>query len=145
MEPAKFEFSGLELGGDKFLVIAGPCMAESLELCLDVAYEMKAVCAERGLQYVFKASFDKANAPLDRPSALRHRQGARHFAEIKAKVGVPVITDVHECSQVKVCAEVVDALQIPAFLCRQTDLLSRPERPGFSSTSRRGSSWRPRI
>jgi 2-dehydro-3-deoxyphosphooctonate aldolase (KDO 8-P synthase) len=139
MEPAKFEFSGLELGGDKFLVIAGPCMAESLELCLDVAYEMKAVCAERGLQYVFKASFDKAN----RSSGSSFRgcgidKGLGIFAEIKAKVGVPVITDVHECSQVKVCAEVVDALQIPAFLCRQTDLLLAAGETGLFINVKKG-------
>ncbi len=118
------KFGGYELGGGKLLVIAGPCVAESQELCLEVASFMKEACAARGLQYVFKASFDKAN----RSSGGSFRgcgleRGLEMLALVKSKLGLPVLTDVHECCQVKPAAEVADVLQIPAFLCRQTDLL----------------------
>ena len=112
--------------GDGFplAVIAGPCVIESLELCREVAAEAKAICAELGLPYIFKASFDKAN----RTSSGSFRgegldKGLEVLAAIKAEFGVPVLTDVHETWQIALVAEVVDVLQIPAFLSRQTDLL----------------------
>ena len=110
--------------GYPLAVIAGPCVIESLELCREVAAEAKAVCASLGLPYIFKASFDKAN----RTSSGSFRgdgltRGLEVLAAIKAEFGVPVLTDVHETWQVKPVSEVVDVLQIPAFLSRQTDLL----------------------
>ncbi len=110
--------------GHPLAVIAGPCVIESLELCREVAAEAKAVCAELGLPYIFKASFDKAN----RTSSGSFRGGGLDtglevLAAIKAEFGVPVLTDVHETWQIAPVAEVVDVLQIPAFLSRQTDLL----------------------
>jgi 2-dehydro-3-deoxyphosphooctonate aldolase (KDO 8-P synthase) len=107
-----------------FFVIAGPCVIESAELCLSVARHVKAICAELGLPYVFKASFDKAN----RSSGSTFRgpgitDGLATLRRVKEEVGVPVLTDVHEVEHVHPAAEVVDVLQIPAFLARQTDLL----------------------
>jgi 2-dehydro-3-deoxyphosphooctonate aldolase (KDO 8-P synthase) len=110
--------------GHPLAIIAGPCVIESLDLCREVAAHAKAVCAELGLPYIFKASFDKAN----RTSSGSFRGGGLDaglevLAAIKAEFDVPVLTDVHESWQVKPVAEVVDVLQIPAFLSRQTDLL----------------------
>ncbi|MCR4817911.1 MAG: 3-deoxy-8-phosphooctulonate synthase [Fretibacterium sp.] len=105
-------------------VMAGPCSLESLELGLEVARTMKALCAERGLPYVFKASFDKAN----RTSIHTWRgpgleKGLEQLAQIKQEVGVPILTDIHESCQAEPAGRVADVIQIPAFLCRQTDLL----------------------
>ncbi|MDQ2799444.1 MAG: 3-deoxy-8-phosphooctulonate synthase [Armatimonadota bacterium] len=110
--------------GNPLTVIAGPCVIESLDLCREIAAQVKAICQELGLTYIFKASFDKAN----RTSAGSFRGGGldaglETLAAIKAEFGVPVLTDIHETWQVKPVAEVVDVLQIPAFLSRQTDLL----------------------
>ena len=116
---------GIEFGKEKpLVVIAGPCVAESRELCLKIAGEAVEVCAELGLPYVFKASFDKAN----RTSIKSFRgpgmsEGLNMLAAVKEKYGCPVLTDVHEPWQCAEVAEVADILQIPAFLCRQTDLL----------------------
>ena len=117
---------GVPFGGDAPLaVIAGPCAIESPQLCVDVAGALKQSCAAAGLGYVFKASFDKAN----RTSAATGRglgldAGLAALAEVKAKCAVPVVTDVHLPEQAPVAADVCDALQIPSFLCRQTDLVA---------------------
>jgi 2-dehydro-3-deoxyphosphooctonate aldolase (KDO 8-P synthase) len=105
-------------------LIAGPCVVEKEELCLRIASRLKGVCDRLGLLYVFKASFDKAN----RTSAKSFRgpgleEGLRILAKVRAKIGVPVLTDVHTGEQAIAAASVVDVLQIPAFLCRQTDLI----------------------
>ena len=120
------DFPGFEIGGSgtPLAVIAGPCVIESLDLCREVAGRAQTVCRELGLPYVFKASFDKANRTSGgsfRGQSLE--RGLEVLAAIKAEFGVPVLTDVHETWQVKPVAEVADVLQIPAFLCRQTDLL----------------------
>ncbi len=111
-------------GGAPLAIIAGPCVIESLDLCREVAAHAQGVCRDLGLPYIFKASFDKAN----RTSSGSFRGGGLEagleiLAAIKAEFGVPVLTDIHETWQVKPVAEVVDVLQIPAFLSRQTDLL----------------------
>jgi len=105
-------------------LIAGPCVIESEKLCLQIAAALQKTCAELGVFYVFKASFDKAN----RTSAKSFRgpgvaAGLKTLAQVRAEFGVPVLTDVHTEAQVAAAAEVVDILQIPAFLCRQTDLI----------------------
>ncbi|WP_216901869.1 3-deoxy-8-phosphooctulonate synthase [Synechococcus sp. CCY 9618] len=107
-----------------FTLIAGPCVIESRDLALSVAERVKGCCDRLGIDYVFKASFDKAN----RSSGGTFRgpgleEGLAVLAEVKRDLGVPVLTDIHESSQAAIAAEVVDVLQIPAFLCRQTDLL----------------------
>jgi 2-dehydro-3-deoxyphosphooctonate aldolase (KDO 8-P synthase) len=105
-------------------LIAGPCVIESAELCHTVAAHMQALCAKLGLGYIFKASYDKAN----RSSGKSYRgpgldAGLAVLAEVRARHGVPVVTDVHEVAQVEPAARVVDVLQVPAFLSRQTDLV----------------------
>lgn len=113
------------------IIIAGPCVIESME-CLDaVAQELVRINKAHGTDIIFKASFDKAN----RTSLSSYRgpgieQGLQMLAEIKAKYGLRLLTDIHEAWQAKVAAEVVDVLQIPAFLCRQTDLLVAAARTG---------------
>ena len=107
-----------------FTLIAGPCVIESSDLALQVAEQVKAITDRLGIRYVFKASFDKAN----RSSGTSFRgpgvdAGLAVLAEVKQQLGLPVLTDIHESQQAAPVAEVVDVLQIPAFLCRQTDLL----------------------
>jgi 2-dehydro-3-deoxyphosphooctonate aldolase (KDO 8-P synthase) len=114
----------LTIGDGRLAVIAGPCVVESVDLCLEVARSVKAACADLGLGYIFKASFDKAN----RTSAGSFRgpgleEGLEALAAVKRELDVPVLTDIHETWQAERVAEVVDVLQIPAFLARQTDLL----------------------
>ncbi|HYO09921.1 MAG TPA: 3-deoxy-8-phosphooctulonate synthase [Tepidisphaeraceae bacterium] len=112
-------------------VIAGPCVIESAELCLTIARHVKGVCDKLGLTYVFKASFDKAN----RSSNASFRgpgltDGLVVLDRVKREVGVPVLTDIHESEQAAPAAKVVDILQVPAFLARQTDLLLACGRTG---------------
>lgn len=111
-------------GGNPLALIAGPCVIESSELCRRIGEEVKTICAELGIQYVFKASFDKANRlSVSSPRGPGVDEGLEILAEIRSSLGVPVLTDVHEVWQVEKAAPVVDILQIPAFLCRQTDLI----------------------
>jgi 2-dehydro-3-deoxyphosphooctonate aldolase (KDO 8-P synthase) len=111
-------------GGLPFVLMAGPCVIESRELCREIAAEAKATCDALGIGYIFKASFDKAN----RTSGTSFRgggmeQGLEILAGIREEFDVPVVTDVHDAHQCAHVAESVDVLQIPAFLSRQTDLL----------------------
>ena len=122
---------GTEIGRGRFALIAGPCVLESLELGLAVATETARICAELGIPYIFKASFDKAN----RTSLRSYRgpglaRGLEELAEIRERAGVPVLTDIHEAWQAERVAQVADILQIPAFLCRQTDLLVAAAKTG---------------
>ena len=116
---------GFEVGLDKPLfLIAGPCVIESRELAFDTAAQLKEICAEVGIPFIYKSSFDKAN----RSSGESFRgkgmdDGLKILDEIKSRLGVPVLTDVHESCQVQAVAAVVDVLQTPAFLCRQTDFI----------------------
>ncbi|HEX8835273.1 MAG TPA: 3-deoxy-8-phosphooctulonate synthase [Abditibacteriaceae bacterium] len=106
------------------LLIAGPCMIESVELCHTVAREMKDICAARGINYVFKASFDKANrTSIHSQRGPGLEAGLETLAAIGREYGLPVLTDIHEAAQCDLAAQSCDILQIPAFLCRQTDLL----------------------
>jgi 2-dehydro-3-deoxyphosphooctonate aldolase (KDO 8-P synthase) len=112
-------------------LIAGPCVIESEKLCLEVATSLKKTCDRLGIFYVFKASYDKAN----RTSGKSFRgpgveEGLRILAKVRQKIGVPVLTDVHAETQVAAAAAVADILQIPAFLCRQTDLIDAAARTG---------------
>ena len=117
--------------GCPLLIIAGPCVLEGYERSLAIGRRAKAICDKLGLPYVFKASYDKAN----RSSLTSFRgpgleEGLKILAQIKKDLGVPVISDVHETWQVEKAAEVLDIIQIPAFLCRQTDLLVAAARTG---------------
>ncbi|EXI79219.1 MAG: 2-dehydro-3-deoxyphosphooctonate aldolase [Candidatus Accumulibacter appositus] len=116
---------GFEAGLEQPLfLIAGPCTAESLALCIDIAGQLKEICARLGLPYIFKASYDKAN----RSSGRTERgpgvdAGLQILSEVRRQIGVPVLTDVHREEDVAAVAGVVDVLQTPAFLCRQTDFI----------------------
>jgi 2-dehydro-3-deoxyphosphooctonate aldolase (KDO 8-P synthase) len=125
--------------GQPLLLIAGPCALESEELARRVAGTMQEICARLGLSYVFKASFDKAN----RTSLSSYRgpgleQGMAILSRIKEEMQVPVISDVHETAQVQAAAEVLDIIQIPAFLCRQTDLLTAAAQTGKPINLKKG-------
>ena len=116
---------GFDIGLDRpFFLIAGPCVLEGEQMAVDIASAMKEITDELGIPYLFKASYDKAN----RTSAHSFRgpgmdEGLRILAAVREKVGVPVLTDVHTEAEVPVVASVVDMLQTPAFLCRQTDFI----------------------
>ena len=114
-----------DVGLDKPLfLIAGPCTAESLELCIDVAGRMKEICNRLGVPYVFKASYDKANRSSGNSARGPGLDGGlRILSEVRRQVGVPVLTDVHVEADIPLVASVVDVLQTPAFLCRQTDFI----------------------
>lgn len=119
------------IGGGSLAVVAGPCSLESLEIGLQIGRRVRDLCRSLGFGYIFKASFDKAN----RTSIHSYRgpgmdKGLEILAAIKEELGVPVLTDIHEASQAAPVSEVVDILQIPAFLCRQTDLLVAAARTG---------------
>jgi 2-dehydro-3-deoxyphosphooctonate aldolase (KDO 8-P synthase) len=115
----------IKIGADQPLaIIAGPCTLESLDLGLEVGRHCKAVCDSLGLPYIFKASFDKANrSSINSKRGIGMQQGLEHFQVIKETLGVPTTTDIHEPDQAEAIAEAVDLIQIPAFLCRQTDLV----------------------
>jgi 2-dehydro-3-deoxyphosphooctonate aldolase (KDO 8-P synthase) len=116
---------GFEIGLDKPLfLIAGPCVIESRQLAFDTAGQLKEICTELGIPFIYKSSFDKAN----RSSGASFRgpglvEGLAILAEVKAGIGVPVLTDVHDRDEIAPAAAAVDVLQTPAFLCRQTDFI----------------------
>ncbi|MGB8815309.1 MAG: 3-deoxy-8-phosphooctulonate synthase [Paracoccaceae bacterium] len=118
------KIGGLTVSNDRpLLVIAGPCQLESLDHAQMIAGKMAEACAAVGAQYVFKASYDKANrTSLKGTRGLGMEAGLRVLEAVRA-MGMPVLTDVHDTEQVRAAAAVVDVIQIPAFLCRQTDLL----------------------
>jgi 2-dehydro-3-deoxyphosphooctonate aldolase (KDO 8-P synthase) len=130
----------LSLGqGRPLFLIAGPCVIESESHCLMMARRLRAIARRLGIPYIFKASFDKAN----RTSASSYRgpgieRGLEILAGIRKRVGVPVLTDIHDTSQVAAAAAVCDVLQIPAFLCRQTDLLEAAGRSGAAINIKKG-------
>ncbi|MBL8397115.1 MAG: 3-deoxy-8-phosphooctulonate synthase [Candidatus Accumulibacter sp.] len=105
-------------------LIAGPCTAESLALCVDIAGQVKESCRRLGVPYIFKASYDKANRSSGRsPRGPGIDAGLRMLDEVRRQIGVPVLTDVHRQEDIAAVAAVVDVLQTPAFLCRQTDFI----------------------
>jgi 2-dehydro-3-deoxyphosphooctonate aldolase (KDO 8-P synthase) len=125
--------------GRPLLLIGGPCALESEELARTVAGRMREICDRLGILYVFKASFDKAN----RTSLASYRgpgleAGLATLAKIRREIGVPVISDIHDVGQVAAAAEVLDILQIPAFLCRQTDLLTAAAKTGKPVNVKKG-------
>ena len=131
---------GFEAGLDRqFFLIAGPCVVESLQLQIDVAGALKEICAELAIPFIFKSSYDKAN----RTSGASFRgpgmaQGLSILGEVKRQLGVPVLTDVHTEAEVPVAAAVVDVLQTPAFLCRQTDFIQAVARAGKPVNIKKG-------
>jgi 2-dehydro-3-deoxyphosphooctonate aldolase (KDO 8-P synthase) len=134
------KLAGFEVGSKHpFFLIAGPCVIESEGLSLETAATLKDVCHRLGIPLIFKSSFDKAN----RSSGNSFRgpgfdEGLRILAEVRRQVGVPVLTDVHEDSDIKAVAEVVDVLQTPAFLCRQTNFITRVAQAGKPVNIKKG-------
>ncbi len=135
----RFGIGSVEVGGAGLLIVAGPCVVESEAMCMQVARTLRDACAARGLPYVFKASYKKANRssgtsftgpPMDEALAV--------LARVKSELGVPVLTDIHEVSEVAAAAEVADVLQIPAFLCRQTALLEAAAHTGRAVNVKKG-------
>lgn len=129
-----------QIGGDgRLFVMAGPCVIEDPERVLRIGREMKAICSRLGLPYIFKASFDKAN----RSSWKSFRgpgltEGLKILKAVKEELQIPVVSDIHDASQAEPAAEVLDILQIPAFLCRQTDLLQAAARTGKCINVKKG-------
>ena len=116
---------GYSVGLDRpFFLIAGPCVVESRQLQMDVAGELKTICADLDIPFIFKSSYDKANRSSHRSfRGPGMEQGLRVLADVRRHVEVPVLTDVHREDEIGAAAEVVDVLQTPAFLCRQTDFI----------------------
>jgi 2-dehydro-3-deoxyphosphooctonate aldolase (KDO 8-P synthase) len=131
---------GFDVGLDKPLfLIAGPCVVESQQLQIDTAGKLKEITGKLGIPYIFKSSYDKAN----RTSAASFRglgmdEGLRILADVKQQIGVPVLTDVHEYTPMDEVASVVDVLQTPAFLCRQTDFIQNVAKAGKPVNIKKG-------
>ncbi|HSR66154.1 MAG TPA: 3-deoxy-8-phosphooctulonate synthase [Xanthomonadaceae bacterium] len=131
---------GFDVGLDRpFFLIAGPCVIESMQLQLDTAAQLKEITSALGIPFIFKSSFDKAN----RTSGTSFRgpgveEGLKVLAEVKRQLGVPVLTDVHEYTPLDEVVSVVDVLQTPAFLCRQTDFIQNVARAGKPVNIKKG-------
>lgn len=120
-----------EIGSDKLTILAGPCAVESLDIMRETAEGLKNVCKKLNINYVFKCSYDKANrSSITSYRGLGIEKGLEYLAQIKKEFEVPIVTDIHAPEQAPVAAEVADILQIPAFLCRQTDLLVAAAKTG---------------
>ncbi len=132
--------SGVPVGGGaRPVYLAGPCVIESRTLAVEIAERLAAVAVRLDIPMVFKASFDKANrSSLESFRGPGLEEGLATLAEVKSRTGLPVVTDVHEPSQAAAAAEVADVLQVPAFLCRQTDLLLACGRTGASVNVKKG-------
>ena len=131
---------GFEVGLDKPLfLIAGPCVVESEQLQVDTAGTLKEITHRLGINFIFKSSFDKANRTSGKSfRGLGMEEGLRILGEVKKQVGVPGLTDVHEYTPFDEVAEVVDVLQTPAFLCRQTDFIQKVARTGKPVNIKKG-------
>ena len=131
---------GFDAGNDRPLfLIAGTCVVESETMAVETAGRLKEICADLAVPFIYKSSFDKAN----RSSAGSYRgpgmdEGLRILGEVRAQVGVPVLTDVHEDTPIEAAAEVVDVLQTPAFLCRQTNFIRRTASAGKPVNIKKG-------
>lgn len=126
-------------GGGPLLIIAGPCVIESDDITLHTAGALGEICKRLALPFVFKSSYDKAN----RTSASSYRgpgmeKGLRALSDVKASLGIPVISDIHSAAEAREAAGVLDALQIPAFLCRQTDIITGAARTGKPVNIKKG-------
>jgi 2-dehydro-3-deoxyphosphooctonate aldolase (KDO 8-P synthase) len=134
-----FEVGPVHVGADQLFLIAGPCVIESEAHVRKMADAIQRVTADLGIPYIFKASFDKANRTSVKgfrgPGLL---EGTRILAKLARETGLPVLTDVHEPTQCEVAAEAADVLQIPAFLCRQTDLLVAAGKTGRAVNVKKG-------
>src|SRR5215213_9450813 len=134
-----FLVEDVNFGGGELSFILGPCVVESAQHALFMAREINDICKHVGVSFVYKSSFDKANrSSIESFRGQGIEFGLEVLAQVKAEIGVPVITDVHETGQVEKTAEVADILQIPAFLCRQTDLLVEAAKTGKAVNVKKG-------
>ena len=131
---------GFEIGLNKpFFLIAGPCVIESEQFSIDTAGQIKTICAELNIPFIYKSSFDKANRSSGSSfRGLGMEKGLAILEKVKKQIGVPVLTDVHEISDVNAVASVVDVLQTPAFLCRQTDFIAAVAQSGKPVNIKKG-------
>ena len=137
--PESFSIGQIQVGGGRLFLIAGPCVIESETHTLKMAESVAAIADSRKLPFVFKASYDKANRTSLRSfRGLGLEEGLSILRKVSRAVGVPVLTDVHEAADVPRAAEAVDVLQIPAFLCRQTDLLVAAAKTGRAVNVKKG-------
>jgi 2-dehydro-3-deoxyphosphooctonate aldolase (KDO 8-P synthase) len=134
------QLCGFEVGLDQPLfLIAGPCVIESEQMALDTAGQLKEICASLGIPFIYKSSYDKANRSSGKTfRGLGMQEGLRILSEVKKQIGVPVLTDVHTEQEVPEVASVVDVLQTPAFLCRQTDFIEACARSGKPVNIKKG-------
>lgn len=131
MSIKKIKLRDFEIGGNKLTIIAGPCAAESQAILDETAQGLKEITEKLGINYIFKSSFDKAN----RSSIYSYRgpgmdKGLEMLQNVKDKFDLPIVTDIHTPDQAEPVSKVADILQIPAFLCRQTDLLVAAAKTG---------------
>ena len=125
------KLNNFEIGSNKLTILAGPCAIESMDILKQTAETLKAVTEELGINYVFKSSFDKANrSSINSYRGVGMEKGLEMLSKIKSEFEVPIVTDIHLPEQAAPVAEVADILQIPAFLCRQTDLLVAAAKTG---------------
>ncbi|SFC39598.1 3-deoxy-8-phosphooctulonate synthase [Collimonas sp. OK412] len=131
---------GFDIGLDQpFFLIAGPCVIESRQMALDTAGKLKEITSELGINFIYKSSFDKANRSSGSSfRGLGMEKGLEILAEVKAQIGVPVLTDIHEIYEIEPVAAVVDVLQTPAFLCRQTDFINACAQSGKPVNIKKG-------
>lgn len=129
--------SGSRIGN--FFLLAGPCVIEGEQMALDIAGEAAGMCREFDIPYVFKGSYRKANrSRLDSFTGIGDAEALRILAKVRDEIGVPVITDIHNAGEAQIAAEYVDILQIPAFLCRQTDLIIAAAATGKAVNIKKG-------
>ncbi|MCO6357461.1 3-deoxy-8-phosphooctulonate synthase [Roseivirga pacifica] len=129
----------ITIGDGRMVLFSGPCAVESYEVCAKVAESLQKICDRLDIQYIFKASFDKANrTSVDSYRGLGFEEGLRVLDNIKQEFGLPIVTDIHESQQAKPVSDVAQALQIPAYLCRQTDLLVAAGETGKTVKIKRG-------
>lgn len=127
----KIKLRNFEIGGDKLSILAGPCVIENYEVLARTAEGLKEIAQKLDINFVFKSSFDKANrSSLDNYRGPGLEDGLKMLAKIKKEFDLPIVTDIHNSEQAAIVAEVADILQIPAFLCRQTDLLVAAAKTG---------------
>lgn len=131
MDIKKIKLRDFEIGAEKLTILAGPCAAENQEILNETAQGLKEITQKLGINFVFKSSFDKANrSSIDSFRGPGMEKGLEMLAEVKSKFEIPIVTDIHLPSQAEPVSKVADILQIPAFLCRQTDLLASAAKTG---------------
>ena len=129
----------MNLQTDKFFLIAGPCVVESKGVCFEIAEQLVAITTELNIPFVFKASYKKANrTKLDSFTTIGEEKALQILADVKSHFKIPILTDVHETNDCELVKDIVDVIQIPAFLCRQTDLLLAAGKTGKAVNIKKG-------